>query len=230
MSERERQWLHAAAKFAAEMDPSLTLAAARARITTAAAAAAVIRFPADAPVICATDGLSADEITPRLSKAIDQVRAADHCAIALGITLPVGSVDVVPLPTLLSPPGSLVVLHDQRPGADADEERESLARFAEYAALALDRADAVREREELAVVSERNRIARDLHDVVIQRLFAVGLMLDAARGPGEDQRLEKVVTELDRTIADIRTTIFELGQSPFSEPAGMPAAQSPAAR
>ena len=58
------------------------------------------------------------------------------------------------------------------------------------------------------------RIARDLHDVVIQRLFATGLQLQTAARlavrPEVAQRITAAVDDLDTTIRDIRTAIFEL--------------------
>jgi signal transduction histidine kinase len=71
----------------------------------------------------------------------------------------------------------------------------------------------------LSVLDDRDRIARDLHDRVIQRVFAVGMSLQgAARLPERDQIVERVnraVDELDATVTDIRTAIFELGESPM---------------
>ncbi|MGZ8738673.1 MAG: sensor histidine kinase, partial [Nocardioides sp.] len=73
------------------------------------------------------------------------------------------------------------------------------------------------DREELLLVADRDRIARDLHDLVIQRLFATGLQLQGAirYAISEDvkERLEKAVVDLDMTIRDIRSTIFELQHS-----------------
>jgi signal transduction histidine kinase len=67
----------------------------------------------------------------------------------------------------------------------------------------------------LSVLEDRDRIARDLHDHVIQRIFAVGMTLQtASRLPGPPEiltRVNKAVDELDNTINDIRTAIFELG-------------------
>ena len=89
-----------------------------------------------------------------------------------------------------------------------------LASLADQASLALDRAEAIADREELALVADRDRIARDLHDLVIQRLFATGLQLQGARriAMSDDvrERLDSAVTDLDTTIRDIRSTIFEL--------------------
>jgi signal transduction histidine kinase len=65
-----------------------------------------------------------------------------------------------------------------------------------------------------AMEDERLRIARDLHDTVIQRLFAVGLSLQAALVRVSDsqtaQRVETAIDEIDGTIRDIRTSIFSL--------------------
>jgi signal transduction histidine kinase len=66
----------------------------------------------------------------------------------------------------------------------------------------------------VVVLEDRDRIARDLHDVVIQRLFATGLMLQGAQRsairPEVRERIETAVHELDVSIRDLRTTIFEL--------------------
>ncbi len=80
--------------------------------------------------------------------------------------------------------------------------------------MALDRLQARADRQELAVVTDRERIARDLHDVVIQRLFATGMQLQGIRAKAGSavvqERLDQAVLDLDTTIRDIRTTIFEL--------------------
>jgi len=75
--------------------------------------------------------------------------------------------------------------------------------------------------DQLRVVEERERIARDLHDVVIQRLFAVGLGLDALSnrlaGDDSDQVLH-ATNELHQTIRDIRGAIFSLRSDEPSRP------------
>ncbi len=76
---------------------------------------------------------------------------------------------------------------------------------------------------QISVLDDRDRIARDLHDRVIQRIFAVGLDLqEATRLSDLETIIEHVndsVDELDTTITDIRTAIYELGGN--SLPGGM---------
>ncbi|CAM5474481.1 histidine kinase [Streptomyces abikoensis] len=104
-------------------------------------------------------------------------------------------------------------------------ERTLAAQFAAQAALALVMAEAQRDRERLAVYEDRDRIARDLHDLVIQRLFATGLMLESAQRnavvPDVKLKVGQAVDELDVTIQEIRTAIFALQQGPAEAPAGL---------
>jgi signal transduction histidine kinase len=69
----------------------------------------------------------------------------------------------------------------------------------------------------LSVLDDRDRIARDLHDRVIQRVFAVGLRLQEATRLSNltdvVERVDRAVDDLDATITEIRTSIYELGGS-----------------
>ena len=68
----------------------------------------------------------------------------------------------------------------------------------------------------LTLADERERIARDLHDTVLQRLFGLGLELEATaiRAPVElATRIEKSVDEIDRIIRELRTAVFTLGSA-----------------
>lgn len=68
--------------------------------------------------------------------------------------------------------------------------------------------------ELLMIADERERIARDLHDTVLQRLFGLGLELQAhAMRTGEQPQIERAVDEIDRIIREIRTAVFTLGGS-----------------
>ncbi|MFD6417809.1 GAF domain-containing protein [Streptomyces sp. NPDC060194] len=104
-------------------------------------------------------------------------------------------------------------------------ERVLAGQFASQAALALIMAQAQRDRERLAVYEDRDRIARDLHDLVVQRLFATGMMLEGAQRkshvPEVRDRVGKAVDELDLTIQEIRTTIFALQQGPADAPSSL---------
>ncbi|MFD8207196.1 GAF domain-containing sensor histidine kinase [Streptomyces sp. NPDC059695] len=106
-----------------------------------------------------------------------------------------------------------------------EAERTLATQFASQAALALMMADAQRDRERLAVYEDRDRIARDLHDLVIQRLFATGMMLESAQRksivPAVRDGVGKAVDELDVTIQEIRTAIFALQQGPAEAPSGL---------
>lgn len=68
--------------------------------------------------------------------------------------------------------------------------------------------------QQLALVAERERIGRDLHDVVLQHLYGLGLSVQAIAA-GTDEvtrvRLDGIVDEIDRTIAEVRTIVFTLG-------------------
>jgi PAS domain S-box-containing protein len=64
------------------------------------------------------------------------------------------------------------------------------------------------------VLEDRDRLARDLHDVVIQRLFAAGMGLQAVRSLANDavlsDRITETIDELDRTITELRSAIYDL--------------------
>lgn len=121
--------------------------------------------------------------------------------------------------------GTLVMprARGERPFTEA--ERTLATQFASQAALALMVAEAQRDRERLAVFEDRDRIARDLHDLVIQRLFATGMMLETAQRrsavPEVQSGIGKSVDELDVTIQEIRTAIFALQQGPAEAPSGL---------
>jgi signal transduction histidine kinase len=91
-----------------------------------------------------------------------------------------------------------------------------LATFGRVAGAVIDQSNLRRELRELSVAEERERLARDLHDTVIQRLFGVGLGLQMALPHVSDDdaraRINLALDELNETIHDIRTTIFEIDQ------------------
>jgi signal transduction histidine kinase len=143
-------------------------------------------------------------------RLVDDLRAAAEWPGPV----PAGPALVAPLAAAGTLHGVLIVAHDAGGVARTAEDAALLSSFAGQAALALERARAQEERELLAVLEDRERIARDLHDVVIQRLFATGMQLQAVAPqslrPEAAKRLNAAVDDLDATIRDIRRSIFEL--------------------
>jgi signal transduction histidine kinase len=99
-------------------------------------------------------------------------------------------------------------------GAFTDDDEELVVNLASVASLAIENARLHARVAELATLEDRERIARDLHDTVIQRLFAIGLSLQATQRLVDDpvvaSRLVSAVDDLDTTVRDIRAAIFEL--------------------
>lgn len=91
-------------------------------------------------------------------------------------------------------------------------EVELVQTFAGHAALTLAFARASLDRQRLAVFEDRERIARELHDQVVQRLFSINLGLSGLRPRQRTvaQRVAEFARELDRTIGDLRDSIFTL--------------------
>ena len=112
-----------------------------------------------------------------------------------------------------------IYLTEKRNGQSFSDEDERLTRsLATAASVAIDNARSHELRGNLALIGDRERIARDLHDLVIQRLFATGMSLQGLirkeRLSGEvADRIESAISELDKTIKQIRQTIFALQDS-----------------
>jgi signal transduction histidine kinase len=220
LSERRREWLEAAATLPDTLQPptdweaSLTRIASAARRAGRASAIAVVDPEARDVLAIACDPDDEDDFRRRLDDLwpdLADLEILDPVDLSTGPMV----ATVVRLSTQLARGGLLVAFHDAASLRRRDfDDRELLSSFTDFAALTLDRGQAISEREELAVISDRERIARDLHDVVIQRLFATGMQLQAAsmRAVRDDVRelVQRSAEELDATIRDVRATIFEL--------------------
>ncbi|REH35260.1 histidine kinase/DNA gyrase B/HSP90-like ATPase [Kutzneria buriramensis] len=113
--------------------------------------------------------------------------------------------------------GVLIALRDKGSPSLEPAEVPLLSSFADQAAVAIEFAEKQRTQWLLAVLADRDRIARDLHDHVIQRLFATGLGLQGTLRRAADldvrARIQKAVEQLDETVREIRTSIFDLHTS-----------------
>uniref|UniRef100_UPI0031D5D54F GAF domain-containing sensor histidine kinase n=1 Tax=Saccharothrix mutabilis TaxID=33921 RepID=UPI0031D5D54F len=134
-----------------------------------------------------------------------------------GRAVNLGPAVAVPLRTGSSVTGVLLVAREKGGAQFGPDQVPLLASFADQAAVALEFAENQRARRLVDVLEDRDRIARDLHDHVIQRLFATGMSLQGALGsiqqPRVRERVEKAVKQLDETVLEIRTSIFDLQTS-----------------
>ncbi len=93
-------------------------------------------------------------------------------------------------------------------------DQELVVSLASAAGIAIDNARLHARVADLATVEDRERIARDLHDTVMQRLFAISLSLQGTLNlidhPRAIERILTAVDNLDATVRDVRSAIFEL--------------------
>ena len=237
---RREAWLAATAEItgllarsAAEKDP-LRLIADRAREVAAADVAWIVVQSENGPAVRAVSGPSVSledvaelSLEPSLSREVlrtgESISLEDMEADSRAAPMShiegwpeVGPAILVPLRARDVVVGALALAWTPEHAERFHEVDPRLpAGFAEQAALVLLVQRSHEAEQRLALFEDRDRIGRDLHDLVIQRLFAVGLGLQAvSRGvdePGTRQRIETAVEDLDATIKDIRRSIFALG-------------------
>jgi len=98
-------------------------------------------------------------------------------------------------------------------------DEELVVGLAAAAGVAIENARLLSRVHNLVLVEDRQRIARDLHDTVIQRLFAIGMVLQStlplvsADPQAAIARIGGAVDDLDTTIKEIRSAIFSLERS-----------------
>jgi signal transduction histidine kinase len=220
---------------------ALALIARRARENSDAVVAAIMLVddedPSSDAIIQAVDGLAWEPLVgarvPRASAINDVLTTGHHLLteeglLHLGLRQQFGDADahsgigpvlIIPLRSSEASLGAVVVGWAPTTRPDSVEQQIPMVQaFAAHAALALERARFQSERQRLLVLEDRDRIARDLHDVVIQRLFGIGMSLQTAAQiavrPEVADRVKTAVAELDQTIRDIRTAIFQLQHRP----------------
>ena len=224
-SERRQRWLEVGFGMSeelqetADLSDALRLVSRHLREVARAGTVAVVTVDDEGLGLVAVDDGSVHPVLADLDKVVEVATPVLFEAEATGGILALPRIEntegyVVPLPSKLAPGRLLVVLTDSADSAVQPLEPQLLVGFADQAALALDRTQALSERQELLLVADRDRIARDLHDSVIQRLFATALQLQGLRRivvlDEVRSRLDDAVAELNTTIRDIRSTIFEL--------------------
>ncbi len=143
----------------------------------------------------------------------------DECSIWSEVTqrgedLPVAAVSL-PLRTVDKVLGVLLLIWPHGSLFAAGEVINLVESFAAQAALTLVLAAAQQDKEEIAVLEDRDRIGRDLHDLVIQRVFATGMLLNGllqsgALAPEANKKIDIAIGQIDETIREIRQTIFDL--------------------
>ncbi len=187
ISERRRQWLEASGYLSEVLQPPVDVPSALHQIVSTA------RQVSRARAVALWSSAGPDHDTVSVVSEADRApvtdllaRAREHAEVGAGSPVSTVEVDdarlvVVPLRSHLAPVSALVAVTEPGAGLLDVQERELFAVFADQVALSLDRTQALSDREELALISDRERIARDLHDIVIQRLFATGLQLQAWR-------------------------------------------------
>lgn len=110
--------------------------------------------------------------------------------------------------------GNLYLTDKQDGGCFTGADEELAIVLASAAAVTIDTARLHARVRQVDLIEERERIARELHDTVIQRLFATGLSLQGAvrliERPEAVDRIQQAVDDLDATVREIRTAIFEL--------------------
>jgi signal transduction histidine kinase len=150
---------------------------------------------------------------------------AEALGVEAGLFGEFGPADAVPFGSVSGVAGLLLALRNKGGQGFGQELLPMLASFAAQAALALELAHKQRQQRMLDLLADRDRIAGDLHDHVIQRLFAAGMSLQAIVGRINDTeargRVSRVVGELDETMRDIRTSIFDLHTSGEENPTSL---------
>ncbi|ONI75058.1 hypothetical protein ALI144C_40550 [Actinosynnema sp. ALI-1.44] len=159
----------------------------------------------------------------------------DGGSVAPSDLKPLGSAAIVPLTAGDAILGVLLLCRLRDEPLFEQSDLDLLRNFAAHAALALQYAAARADQQRLVVFEDRDRIARDLHDLVIQRIFATGMALEAAAAlvaadPDDAAaRIRLAVDDLDQTIQEIRTTVFALRHPPAESLRSLVAAEVTAA-
>jgi signal transduction histidine kinase len=215
LSERRREAVQLAAAVDQSLrapyllaEPAARIAEGALRIARARTAAVVTAGDHGVDVAAAT-GEDTAGLADVLAGILEPLRRAQADGTEVAARVGDAAVLGVPLSPEQAYEGVVVLVLDPESPRVPAESRTLLASFVRHGSLVLDHGLLQRERQHAVLAADRDRIARDLHDVVIQRLYAAGLKLRATARGGADFAAE-VARDLDDSIRDIRSTIFEL--------------------
>ncbi|EWM10246.1 GAF family protein [Kutzneria sp. 744] len=228
-SQQRQRWLEATSEIRAELlggatvDDALSLVVLRAmELTDSTCAMVLLANGDDTLTVRGVVGACAEQLEgttlPDGRRLLDNApRLITDLAQELDGRLPgnvLGPGLVVEFRTSDGSTGALVTARD-KDGVDyRPDDVPLVTSFADQAALALELAEKQRTKGMLDLLADRERIARDLHDHVIQRLFATGLSLQGTLrmivDPEARKRVQNSVGQLDQTVMEIRTSIFDL--------------------
>ncbi|WP_243867247.1 GAF domain-containing protein [Actinophytocola oryzae] len=162
--------------------------------------------PAGGPPVAGMFEMRGAELIPDLSSLVPSSWRSPGPEFGPAVAVPLRAGNVVS--------GVLLAVRARGGARFAREYVPLLASFADQAAFALELAEKHRAQRQLDVLADRDRIAGDLHDHVIQRLFATGMSLQGTvrriGDPGVRRRVSRAVEQLDETVREIRTSIFDL--------------------
>ena len=180
--------------------------------------------------LAAQAGLT-DELATELSVRIDGLSLAEVLTSGTPLLTELeddpgfGPVIGVPLRSGGRTVGAIVVLRHAGRDRFRSEDLPLLASLADQASVVLEVAAKQRAQRQLDVFSDRDRIARNLHDHVIQRLYAAGMNLQGTQQrstePDVQRRIQDTVEQLDQTVREIRTSIFDLHTPPTMAPTSL---------
>jgi signal transduction histidine kinase len=164
------------------------------------------------PVVETLTGKAIEDRTPLLIRSdLEGGARPSHLAVVIDA----GPVMVIPLVATGKVLGALSIARVTGRPVFTAADLSMATGFANHASVALELAAARADQQRVVLLEDRDRIARDLHDHVIQQLFAIGLSVESVAtliAPNEAaaQKLHARVADIDRTIRQIRTSIFEL--------------------
>jgi signal transduction histidine kinase len=165
-----------------------------------------IAVPVDEPLVASMFDMRGAEMVPDLSALVPPGWHAPGAEFGPAVAVPLRAGNVVS--------GVLLAMRVKGGQRFPREHVPLLASFADQAAFALELAEKHHAQRQLDVHADRDRIAGDLHDHVIQRLFATGMSLQGTvrriADPTVRRRVSRAVEQLDETVREIRTSIFDL--------------------